>query len=168
MTVADLEHYRAAKDEFLKTDHHSPIEDQESFSGLRYFPPEPGLVLTAIPERADGEVVTVQTSDGSERQYVRSAVVELDTPAGPTTLTLFSTEGSAGFFVPFRDATSGTDTYGAGRYLDVESNDDGSVTIDFNLAYNPYCAYSDAYSCPLPPAENWLDIPIRAGEKTPD
>jgi uncharacterized protein (DUF1684 family) len=70
-----------------------------------------------------------------------------------------------GLFLPFRDATSGTATYGAGRYLDLEPNEDGTLTIDFNLAYNPSCVYSDGWSCPIPPRENWLDIPIEAGEK---
>jgi uncharacterized protein (DUF1684 family) len=73
--------------------------------------------------------------------------------------------GHPGYFLPFRDATSGKASYGAGRYLDIEPNSDGTVTIDFNLAYNPFCAYNDAYSCPLPPTENWLQVPIEAGEK---
>jgi uncharacterized protein (DUF1684 family) len=67
-------------------------------------------------------------------------------------------------FLPFRDATSGNESYGAGRYLDVEPGRDGRVQSDFNLAYNPYCAYNDAFSCPLSPSENWLRVPIRAGE----
>lgn len=78
-------------------------------------------------------------------------------------LTLYST-GHSGYFVPFRDKTSGRETYGAGRYLDIETSQNGAVTIDFNQAYNPYCAYNDAYSCPLPPVENWLSVPIEAGE----
>ena len=167
MTHEDLDAFRAAKDEFFKTDYQSPIEDPSAFPGLRYFPPEPDFVLKAMPIPGDEEPITVQTSDGAERQYVRTATVDLETPEGPATLTLFTTEGSHGFFVPFRDATSGIETYGAGRYLDVAADEDGSVTIDFNLAYNPYCAYSDAYSCPLPPAENWLAVAIRAGEKSP-
>ena len=80
-------------------------------------------------------------------------------------MTLYTTEGSHGFFLPFRDATSGSETYGAGRYLDIDPDEDGTVTIDFNMAYNPFCVYSEAYSCPLPPTENWLDVPITAGEK---
>lgn len=167
MAHTDLEAFRAAKDEFFKTDHQSPIDDLSGFSGLRYFPPEPDFVLSALPTPADGAAVTVQTSDGAERQYLRAAVVDLETPVGPVALTLFASEGSDGFFVPFRDATSGIETYGAGRYLDIEANAGGSVSIDFNLAYNPYCAYSDAYSCPLPPTDNWLAVAIRAGEKTP-
>ena len=68
-------------------------------------------------------------------------------------------------FVPFRDATSGKETYGAARYLDIEERQADDYVIDSNLAYNPYCAYSDDYVCPFPPQENWLTVPIRAGEK---
>ncbi len=67
--------------------------------------------------------------------------------------------------MPFRDATSGTETYGAGRYLDLEPLPDGSYDLDFNLAYSPYCAYSPSYSCPLPPPENRLGARILAGER---
>jgi uncharacterized protein (DUF1684 family) len=69
------------------------------------------------------------------------------------------------YFVPFADATSADETYGAGRYLELEQHADGMFLADFNLAYNPYCAYSEEYSCPIPPAENRLTVPIRAGEK---
>jgi uncharacterized protein (DUF1684 family) len=79
-------------------------------------------------------------------------------------LTLYrGTDGD--LFLPLRDATSGDETYGAGRYLEPLMLDDGRVLVDFNYLYNPYCAYNDAWSCPLPPRENWLTVPIRAGEK---
>jgi uncharacterized protein (DUF1684 family) len=80
-------------------------------------------------------------------------------------LQLYDT-GHPGLFLPFRDATSGRETYGGGRYLDIQPNDDGTVTLDFNLAYSPFCAYSDGYSCALPPTENWMSVRIEAGEKT--
>ena len=72
-----------------------------------------------------------------------------------------------GLFVPFRDATNGAETYDAGRYLDLAAQDDGTYDLDFNLAYAPLCAYSPAYSCPLPPRENWLNARITAGERNP-
>ena len=90
--------------------------------------------------------------------------MRFDVEAQEVSLVLYDT-GHPGYFVPYRDATSGDETYGAGRYLDIDPNPDGTVTIDFNLAYNPLCAYSDAFSCPLPPVENWLAVPIRAGER---
>jgi uncharacterized protein (DUF1684 family) len=79
-------------------------------------------------------------------------------------LVLLTRQDEQRFFLPFRDATSGRESYGPGRYLDVEPGRDGRVQVDFNLAYNPYCAYNDAFSCPLPPPDNWLRVPIRAGE----
>jgi len=73
-------------------------------------------------------------------------------------------QGEKDLFIIFKDATSGKETYGAGRYLDLDRHGD-EIVIDFNYAYNPYCAYNPDWSCPLPPAENWLKVPIRAGEK---
>ena len=166
MDIDELLEHRRDKDEFFRSSHHSPLEpaDQVGFSGLAYFDPNPELVFTLNPEAADGSVVTVQTSDGQQRSYQRAAAVSFDVGDDEATLTLYST-GQPGYFIPFRDKTSGKETYGAGRYLDIEPNPDGTVTIDFNLAYNPYCAYNEAYSCPLPPVENWLQVPIEAGEK---
>ena len=105
------------------------------------------------------------TTTGEVRAYRRSGKVSFEVDGEPATLTLYTTPHGNGWFVPFRDATSGTETYGAGRYLDLERTGDGSVMLDFNLAYNPYCAYDQRYSCPLPPVENWLQVPIRAGER---
>ena len=78
-------------------------------------------------------------------------------------LTIYA--GDYGYFLPFADALAGSETYGAGRYLEPEPAEEGKFLVDFNVAYNPYCAYNDAYVCPLPPRENWLDIRIEAGEK---
>ena len=114
--------------------------------------------------RPDGEEISIQTSDGQQRVYRRDARVSFEVDGESVTLAMYNT-GQPGFFIPFRDSTSGKTSYGAGRYLDIEANGDGSVTLDFNLAYNPYCAYNDSYSCPMPPHENWLTIPIEAGEK---
>lgn len=165
--TTDLDDFRAAKDEYFGRAPDSPIraEDRPGFDGLDYYEAVPALRFELEPMAADGAPITVQTSDGQERVYTREATVSFSVDGADTTLTLYGTSHSSGYFVPFRDATSGSETYGAGRYLDLEPPHDGRVTIDFNLAYNPYCAYNDAYSCPLPPGENWLTVPIRAGEK---
>jgi hypothetical protein len=82
-------------------------------------------------------------------------------------VTLYASDETHDLFLPFRDATSGRETYGAGRYLEVEPpGPDGGVEIDLNYAYNPYCAYNPEWSCPIPPGENWLTVPIRAGERS--
>lgn len=166
MDTTHLIEHRRAKDDFFASSHHSPLDPdvRSSFDGLDYYPPNPDLVFHLPVEPADGAQVEVQTSDGRQRLYARSGRVTFEVDGRSVRLTLYST-GQPGYFIPFRDATSGKETYGAGRYLDVDPNPDGTVTIDFNMAYNPFCAYSDAFSCPLPPSENWLPVPIEAGEK---
>lgn len=158
--------FRAAKDRFFAESDQSPLppEVRATFVGLAYFDHDPRFDLHLTLEAGDGSRVVVVTSDGDKRLYRRAAKVRVEVDGEVGELTLFDT-GHHGLFLPFRDATSGTETYGAGRYLDLEPNPDGSVDVDFNLAYNPTCAYDEAYSCPLPPLENWLAFPIRAGEK---
>jgi hypothetical protein len=165
MDFADLLEFRREKDQFFASSHQSPLDhgDQRNFAGLGYFDPNSDLVFSLAMEPGDASEILVQTSDGQERVYRRSGKVNFEVEGEAVTLTLYSTE-HPGFFIPFRDSTSGKDTYGAGRYLDIDPTDDGMVTIDFNLAYNPYCVYNDGYSCPLPPVENWLQVPIEAGE----
>lgn len=116
------------------------------------------------PGAADGEVLTIPTSDGDERRFVRAAQVTVEVEGQPVSFVLLAHEDDEGYFLPFRDATSGQESYGAGRYLDLEAMD-GRVRVDFNLAYNPSCACDDSYPCPLPPPDNWVSVPIRAGEK---
>ena len=166
MDTQSLLEFREAKDAFFATDHRSPIRDTDraAFEGLTYFPPDDALRFVVTPEGTDPTPVTIATTTGEERIYQRVATVEIAVDGRPRTLALYDS-GHPGWFLPFRDATSGSETYGAGRYLDLEPNDDGSVTIDFNYAYQPFCAYNDAYSCALPPLETWLEVPIRAGER---
>ncbi len=159
--------HRASKDEYLRTNRSSPIprEYRDRFVGLPYFDWNPDLILTLPVAAGDGAELKVATSDGDERMYRRVGLVEFDIAGNTQTLHLYDT-GHPGLFLPFRDSTSGRETYGGGRYLDIHPNDDGTVTLDFNLAYSPFCAYDDGYSCALPPAENWMSVPIEAGEKT--
>jgi len=166
MDTIALTEFRAAKDTFLASDDRSPISeaDRESFRGLTYFPPDNSLVFTVDPVPVPPEPVTISTTTGDQRTYHRVATVDIVVAGRSVTLALYDS-GHPGWFLPFRDATSGSETYGAGRYLDLVANGDGSVTIDFNYAYQPFCAYNDRYSCALPPTENWLDVPVRAGER---
>jgi uncharacterized protein (DUF1684 family) len=124
------------------------------------------LIFTLEPELLDPqELVEMQTSTGDEATYLRWARVSFEADGQRATLTVYRDPGSGALFLPFQDATGGEETYGAGRYLEVEEGPDGSLHIDFNYAYNPYCAYSDGWSCPMPLAENRLRMAIRAGEK---
>jgi uncharacterized protein (DUF1684 family) len=166
MGPGELATYRANKDAYFRNSRHSPIPpaQRHDFAGLAYFDWNPELVFAVPVQVTDRTEVTIATSDGAARTYYRAGTVDLTIGAEPVTLTVFDA-GQPGLFLPFRDATSGRETYGAGRYLDLHPNDDGTVTIDFNLAYNPFCAYSDSFSCALPPLDNWMSVPIEAGER---
>lgn len=157
--------FRQEKDQFFRS-RNSPLPAslRAFFQGLAYFLENPELRFS-VPLEPDPnqEAVLMQTSTGSERVYLRLGWISF----ADSRLAVFVPEGEAdatSLFIPFRDATSGKTTYGSGRYLEAEL-EHGLVQLDFNLAYNPYCAYSDGWSCPIPPSENWLQIPIEAGEK---
>lgn len=167
MDTEALHHHRKEKDEFFKLAPQSPIPDHDrnAFNGLAYFDPNPDLVFTVQPEPVEPTPVTIQTTTGDVRTYHRIATVTLAIEAKNITLALYST-GSDSLFLPFRDATTGKQSYGAGRYLDISPDEDGSITVDFNYAYSPFCAYSEQYSCALPPRENWMAVSIDAGERT--
>jgi uncharacterized protein (DUF1684 family) len=163
--------HRADKDEFLLTHDQSPIPpgDRDDFGGLDYFELDPDYrVVARYSEVSDPEPVELETTRGPPAEYTRAAVLGFDLAGDHHTLHAFRVEGEDTLFVPFTDATSGDATYHRGRYLDVDSGDadDGdSVVLDFNLAYNPFCAYSDTFSCALPPSANELPARVEAGER---
>ena len=165
--IARLEGERVEKDHFLKHSAYSPLEDRMGFSGLNYYPPNLDYRYELALQKADeSELLTFQTSTGDEQIYHRLGTVEFEVEGQAAQLAVYQSTEHEGLFVPFRDATSGQETYGAGRYLEPELLGNGNLLLDFNLAYNPYCAYSENYSCPLPPFENHLsNVAIRAGEK---
>lgn len=168
--------FRADKDAFFREAPQSPIpaDQREAFSGLPYYPVDPALVfddLTLAPYTGSEPVrFEIPTSDDRLRPAERAGVFRFAIDGSEQTLTAYVFEGGSteSVFVPFADATSGSETYGAGRYLDVEREDDGTYTLDFNLAYHPSCVYDARYSCPLTPAENRLRVAIRAGERLPE
>jgi uncharacterized protein (DUF1684 family) len=169
----ELIRFRQDKDAFYRGHPQSPLlpEQRAGFRGLAYFPPNPDLVVEVVMTPPDDpEPFTVGTSTGQQQAFRRAGVATFSVDGQPASLALLARvgeHGGHGLFVPFRDATAGRETYGAGRYLDLGADDvgpDGWVRLDFNYAYNPYCAYNSGYSCPLPPPDNWLDVPIRAGE----
>lgn len=167
--MSDLSAFRARKDEFFRSSPQSPLTEEQraGFQGLRYYDEEPGLVFVVSPEPfAEQEPVEMQTSTGDSAQYIRWARVMFEVEGRAVALTIYREPGEGHLFLPFQDANRGGETYGAGRYLEVDALPGGRVRLDFNYAYNPYCAYNDNWSCPLPPPENRLDVPIRAGEKT--
>ena len=131
---------------------------------MKYFDENESLRLELeVQEFPEQEAVEIQTSTGDVRTYYRFGKFTFTVEGQETSLTIYDTD--FGFFLPFVDTLANTETYGAGRYLEPEALENGKYLVDFNLAYNPYCAYNDQFSCPLTPFENRLKVPIRAGEK---
>ncbi len=164
--MRQLETFRAEKDRFFREHPQSPLTSKQRalFRSLRYFPENPALRLVLpVEPPADSSPLVMQTSTGENRSYQRCGWLRFSVEGEEVVLTLFSDE-AGGLFLPFADSLAGSETYGAGRYLEPQPLDNGRVLVDFNLAYNPYCAYNDAWSCPLTPFENRLRVAIRAGE----
>jgi len=162
MDVANL---RRAKDEYFGRAHDSPltVEQRTQFGGLRYFPEDAAYRFTVTVDPTESAYAEdVEMSDGSTSRLRRLGTVRFDLDG--ERLTLVAYEQGDDLFIPFRDGTSGKETYGAGRYVEAEPLGGGRFALDFNRAYNPYCAYNDAWRCPLPPPDNWLSVAIRAGE----
>jgi uncharacterized protein (DUF1684 family) len=168
--------FRRGRDQLFRDHPQSPLNDRQRtrFTGLPWFPYDPAARVTAEP-RPPGDDGELAVDTGGEDGTVRyRRVARLATPFGD--LTLFWTLGyGGGLFLPFRDATAGTGTYGAGRYLTdtikgtwgrglVHDGGGGRVVLDFNYAYNPSCAYNARWACPLAPPENHLETEVRAGE----
>lgn len=158
--------FRAQKDEFFETDPQSPLtpDQKADFDGLNYFPVNDDLRFELeIQPYEDQQHIKMQTSTGDLRDFVRYGRLDFSVEGQQASLTVYA--NPHGFFIPFVDAQAGEETYGAGRYLDPELAEEGKLILDFNLAYNPFCAYNELYSCPIPPAENRLKVAIKAGEK---
>jgi len=176
-----LRRFRQGRDDLFRTHPQSPLDAQARarFTGLRYFDDEPAYRIRVQVEAAGaGDPLEIDTGgEDGIITYRRAALLRFPLGGQDCRLTVFSLVGyGGGLFLPFRDATSGKETYGAGRYLfDTAKNTDGlaleltagspEITVDFNFAYNPSCAYDARWACPLAPRENWLTVPVRAGEK---
>jgi hypothetical protein len=157
---------RLAKDEeFKRTNDPVPDARKAALLPLEYYPIDPVFNVPAVLHPApDAPTVRMITSTGSMEEHRVLGTLEFTVQGQTLKLTAFASAANR-LFVPFQDQTSGTETYGAGRYIDLVRTGSNLYEIDFNNAYNPYCYYSLAYVCPLPPQENRLQVPIRAGEK---
>ena len=161
---------REEKDSAFRSGEQSPIPAAEraAFRGLSYYPVDPSLRFSVRLHRYEvASPVRMGTNTGEVRDALRYGWFEFRVGDRDCRLEVFrfGDTASPSLFVPFRDATSGDETYGAGRYIDLAENTSGTYDLDFNRAYNPYCAYNPDYSCPLPPVANTLSVPVRAGEK---
>jgi uncharacterized protein (DUF1684 family) len=168
-----LERERKEKDKFFAVHGQSPIPAAEraKFRGLEYYPPNADYRFELeLHEHSDKKLLQIEDTGGTIRDFLCWGEFQFKFGDEECTLQAYKSDpGSELLFIPFKDATSGKDTYGAGRYIDLEHERDctpaGRWKFDFNNAYNPWCAYSKNYVCPFVPPENWLKIPVLAGEK---
>ncbi len=172
---ARLERERQGKNRFFLLDSQSPIPHDERNNlvgkGLSYFPADPDLRFELkLHEHEEKKKIRVATTQDGERDFIRWGEFRFEANGEQCALQAYK----SGFeeerlWIPFRDRTSGKETYGAGRYIDLDPERhriaEDKWILDLNEAYNPWCAYSEAYTCPFVPPENWLEVPIRAGEK---
>lgn len=146
-----------------------PVDKRTSFAGLSYYEPDPEYVVMAkFVESASDDTITLQTSKDDVRKAFRAGSFSFRLNGKDLKLSAYTfadNEDQETLFVPFTDRTTGHETYYGGRYMDVPMVDGDDYVLDFNMAYNPYCAYNDRYSCPLVPKENDLGVAVRAGEK---
>lgn len=168
--LTELAEERRLKDRFMSEHPESPFVDAHvpGFSGLRYFPPDPKFRVAAVLERTDPpQYAYLRTNRDNQAEMRLVGHLRFKLEGQSLRLRVFHASGSAStaVFIPFRDATSGTETYGPGRYLTIDLHETDRYDLDFNRAFNPYSAYTDSFECSFPPAENDLPIPIRAGER---
>jgi uncharacterized protein (DUF1684 family) len=149
-------------------------DEIQSFQGVSYFEVDSNFRISATFEKSKGKKFQMPTSTSRLPWYRRFGYVYFEYNEIKDTLTVyqnlelkFNKDFKDYLFIPFRDATNKENTYGGGRYLDTSIPNGSEILLDFNLCYNPYCAYSYRYSCPIPPEENTISFPITAGEKVP-
>ncbi|OGP94092.1 MAG: hypothetical protein A2157_03625 [Deltaproteobacteria bacterium RBG_16_47_11] len=165
--------WRKQRDEFFKKHERSPLspEEKKNFRGLQYFPFNPGYIFFGRIERYIFNInnpkyyATVSTNKGTKKRYLRYGKFCFRFHGREYTIEIYKSILSDRLFIPFKDKTNGKETYEGGRYVDAEILPDYKMVLDFNIAYNPICAYNDRFTCVIPPRENILDIRIEAGER---
>ena len=164
--IESIQNFRMKYEESLQVSSDSPFEEGE-FTGLHFYEPNPDFRVDAesVPLSGDDKII-LSTSDGKKRTYIKTTLLIFELKEKIDTLTLLQNiNDPSDLFLPFLDETSGGETYGTGRYLPVEPTTSGTSELDFNRAFNPYCAYNENYSCPMPPVENFVNQSVEAGEK---
>jgi uncharacterized protein (DUF1684 family) len=164
---------RHEKDQFFAQHWQSPIpsEERPRFEGLTYYPPDPDYRFELkLYEHGHKQIQKIEDTVGNIRSLIRWGEFRFKIAGTECVLQAYKSDPKEErLFVPLRDTTSGKETYGAGRYLDLDPENhltaEGKWVLDFNEAYNPFCAYSEAYACPFVPPENWLKVLVHAGEK---
>jgi hypothetical protein len=166
--VARVNAERAAKDaDFQRDDEPIPAAKKAQFLPLVYFPVDPEYhVVAGLKPATEQTTLMMPTSSGQLRRMIRLGTLEFTLKGQQMTLSAFTEGDVSRLFVPFSDLTSGTETYAAGRFIDLNRTGTNLYELDFNRAYTPYCYYNATFECPYPPPENRLKVPIHAGEKT--
>ena len=171
--VEEIKKEREEKDRFMRSSKQSPFaKAPEEFTGLKYFAPDSKYrIIANLHPINNKKVVVLPTNDGKEQRYLEYANAEFRLDGVDCQLLILEVMETGAFrgklFLAFGDETSAKETYGAGRYLDLNKlPGSNTITLDFNKTYNPYCAYNDTYSCPFPPTENLLKVAIKAGERS--
>ena len=172
--IEKVEAERERQFKFIRFNAESPLTEsqKQSFKKLEFYPIDPTYKVKALMVPIENKKVReVPLTDGSKERYIEHSWAEFEIQGKPQRLLLMQSMDESdkrNFFLAFADETSGVETYGGGRYINARQDGKSSITLDFNLAYNPYCAYNPDYACPIPPRENILEIPIPAGEKNYD
>lgn len=174
----DLKVFRDGRDKEFRDRKESPLKDEDfaGFAGLNYYPVDKNFRVTATFTRTPSEKwFQMPTSSGLTRKFVKFGILEFKIDLKPFVLSVYQIDPAISakypeyadlLFIPFKDLTNRTDTYGGGRYIDIKTPTGKSVILDFNLAYNPNCAYGgEKWNCPIPPSENSLKLAVKAGEK---
>jgi uncharacterized protein len=165
--LISIKNIRKEKDTYLKTDKDSPIENKADFKGLKYFEVNPDFkVLAKLDILTTGQKINIAMTGGQTEEYEAFANATFELEGQKCALKIFQSEDGS-LFLPFKDLTNNKDTYGAGRYLDLDMRKirNQQIELDFNRCYHPYCAYNHTYTCPVPPAENSVNVLLKAGEK---
>lgn len=166
--IAAITEEREDRDIYMKNSTDSPFyKKTETYQGLNFYPIDIKYKIKARFESPQKKkIFKLPTNDNLVREYLEYGYAEFTFSDKDQKLLILENVEDETLFLAFGDETSAIETYGAGRYLDVTHSGGNSITLDFNMAYNPYCAYSDEFSCPLPPRENLLSVAIEAGEKS--
>jgi len=165
--------WRKERNAFLKDHQRSPLlpQDKKNFKGMKYYPFDPKYFFSGQIERTVLHInnpkyyATFLTNKGTNKRYIRYGKFHFILNGKEYMIEIYKSILSDNLFIPFKDKTNGTETYEGGRYIEAEILPDYKIILDFNMAYNPSCAYNEKFVCVLPPRENMLDIEIRAGEK---
>jgi uncharacterized protein len=165
--MSELADFHKAKDDFFKYDPQSPLDQiqRSTFYGLNYYPENHHLrFVVALGKAEKPEHILMATSTGDEQEYTHIGQINFSVQGVEVLLQVYVSEMDGGYFIPFVDATAPAETFGTGRYLEPEDLGGGQLHVDFNLAYNPFCAYNDKWSCPLPTSANRIAVRIEARE----